>query len=47
MNMFSNVNVFKETFKRRLAEKYSTSIELSHVTEQFDILDGKKINRKK
>lgn len=38
MNMFSNVNVFKETFKRRLAEKYSTSIELSHVTEQFDIL---------
>ncbi|MDY4818775.1 MAG: glycogen/starch/alpha-glucan phosphorylase [Bacilli bacterium] len=36
--MFSNVNVFKETFKRRLAEKYSTSIELSHVTEQFDIL---------
>ena len=38
MNMFSNVNVFKETFKRRLAEKYSTSIELSHITEQFDIL---------
>lgn len=38
MNMFSNKDVFKESFKRRLAEKYSNTIEDSHITEQYDIL---------
>lgn len=38
MNMFSNANVFKEAFQRRLAEKYSNTIEESHITEQFDVL---------
>lgn len=38
MNMFSNVEVFKETFKKRLAEKYRNTIEESHITEQYDIL---------
>ena len=38
MNMFSNTKVFKEAFIRRLGEKYSNTIETSHVTEQYDIL---------
>ncbi len=36
--MFSNKEAFKEAFKRRLAEKYSNTIEDSHITEQYDIL---------
>lgn len=36
--MFSNKEAFKESFKRRLAEKYSNTIEDSHITEQYDIL---------
>ena len=38
MNMFSNKKVFKEEFTRRLAEKYSNTIEDSHISEQYDIL---------
>lgn len=38
MNMFSNTEVFKQAFKLRLAEKYSNTIEDSHITEQYDIL---------
>ena len=38
MNMFSNKKVFKEAFERRLAEKYSNTIEDSHISEQYDIL---------
>ena len=38
MNMFSNKEVFKESFKRRLAEKYANTIEDSHILEQYDIL---------
>lgn len=38
MHMFSNVEVFKESFKKRLAAKYSNNIEDSHITEQYDIL---------
>lgn len=38
MNMFSNKKVFKEAFTRRLAEKYSNTIEDSHILEQYDIL---------
>ncbi|MCR5333171.1 MAG: glycogen/starch/alpha-glucan phosphorylase [Bacilli bacterium] len=36
--MFSNKKVFKEAFERRLAEKYSNTIEDSHISEQYDIL---------
>jgi len=36
--MFSNTEVFKQAFKLRLAEKYSNTIEDSHITEQYDIL---------
>ena len=38
MHMFSNVEVFKENFKKRLAAKYSNKIEDSHISEQYDIL---------
>lgn len=38
MNMFSNTEAFKQAFKLRLAEKYSNTIEDSHITEQYDIL---------
>ena len=38
MNMFSNTKVFKEAFTRRLAEKYSNTIEDSHISEQYDVL---------
>ncbi len=38
MNMFSNKEVFKREFTRRLAEKYSNTIEESHILEQYDIL---------
>ncbi len=38
MHMFSNVEAFKESFKKRLAAKYSNTIEDSHITEQYDIL---------
>ena len=36
--MFSNTKVFKEAFTRRLAEKYSNTIEDSHISEQYDVL---------
>ena len=36
--MFDNKLDFKQTFERRLSEKYGRSVADSHVTERFDIL---------
>ena len=36
--MFSNTKDFKETFERRLLEKYGNTASDSHITEKFDIL---------
>ncbi|MBO4541537.1 MAG: glycogen phosphorylase, partial [Bacilli bacterium] len=38
--MFDNKLDFKQTFERRLMEKYGRSVSESHITEQFDTLAG-------
>ena len=38
--MFDNKLDFKQTFERRLMEKYGRSVAESHITEQFDVLAG-------
>ena len=36
--MFDNKLDFKQTFERRLEEKYGRSVSDSHITERFDVL---------
>jgi starch phosphorylase len=36
--MFDNKLDFKQTFERRLEEKYGRSVSDSHITERYDIL---------
>lgn len=39
-NMFENKEVFKETFERRIAEKYGRSVAESHRFERYAVLGG-------
>jgi starch phosphorylase len=36
--MFQNKLDFKQTFERRLSEKYGRTVADSHITERYDIL---------
>ena len=38
--MFQNKLDFKQTFERRLEEKYGRTVEDAHITERYDILGG-------
>ncbi len=38
MNIFKNKETFKKAFQEKLSEKYSNSVEESHICEQYDVL---------